>query len=110
MSGASPRSPIPPLGLRSQRPKKYEIHATWESAEIAPFAGDIRIPTSVVEPGRVYRVRCRMKDLVGLVVELVRPRPVHGRDRHRQLDSGPAHHGDHVPPARLTERGRLGRG
>jgi len=37
----------------------------WESPEIAPFAGDIRIPTSVVEPGHVYRVRCRMKDVVG---------------------------------------------
>ncbi|MCX5643192.1 MAG: lamin tail domain-containing protein [Phycisphaerae bacterium] len=46
-------------------PKKYEIQAAWESPEITPFAGDVRIPTSVVEAGRSYRVRCRMKDLAG---------------------------------------------
>jgi hypothetical protein len=46
-------------------PKKYEIQAAWESPEIAPFTSDIRVPTSAVEPGHVYRVRCRMKDAAG---------------------------------------------
>jgi hypothetical protein len=43
-------------------PKKYEIEATWESPEISPFAGDIQIPPCVAEPGRTYRVRCRIKN------------------------------------------------
>jgi spore coat protein CotH len=46
-------------------PRKYEIQAAWESPEITPFASDIRIPTCAVEPGRIYRVRCRMEDLTG---------------------------------------------
>ncbi len=46
-------------------PVKYEINAAWESEEIATFAGDITIPAAVVQPGRTYRVRCRMKDTSG---------------------------------------------
>lgn len=42
---------------------RYEIDALWQSHEI-PVAGGatIRIPASVIEPGRTYRVRCRTKD------------------------------------------------
>jgi hypothetical protein len=43
-------------------PRKYEIEAAWESAEITPFTTDIQIPPCVAEPGHTYRVRCRMKD------------------------------------------------
>jgi hypothetical protein len=46
-------------------PKKYEVQATWESPEITPFASNVRIPASAVEPGHAYRVRCRMKDVAG---------------------------------------------
>ncbi len=44
---------------------KYEIDAVWESPEITPFNNTIRIPASVVKSGRMYRVRCRMKDTTG---------------------------------------------
>lgn len=46
-------------------PKKYEIEAAWESAEITTFTADIRIPAGAVETGHLYRVRCRMKDALG---------------------------------------------
>lgn len=44
---------------------KYEIDAVWESDELTEFSDSIAIPASVVEPGRTYRVRCRMKDTTG---------------------------------------------
>jgi Lamin Tail Domain/CotH kinase protein len=44
---------------------KYEIDAVWESEELAEFSDSIRIPASVVQPGRTYRVRCRMSDTTG---------------------------------------------
>ncbi len=44
---------------------RYEIDAVWESEEITSFNSSITIPASVVEPGAVYRVRCRMKDKTG---------------------------------------------
>ncbi len=48
-----------------REPGKYEIDATWESNEIATFGSGIWIPATAVRPGRVYRVRCRMKDNTG---------------------------------------------
>ncbi len=47
------------------KPLKYEIDAAWESGELTVFDSDIRIPASLVKPGRTYRVRCRMKDDTG---------------------------------------------
>jgi hypothetical protein len=45
---------------------KYEIDALWKSEEIDSRDGvDVRVPASVVEPGRTYRIRCRMKDTTG---------------------------------------------
>jgi hypothetical protein len=43
----------------------YEIDATWESEEIAPFVSRIQIPSFEVTPDATYRVRCRMKDATG---------------------------------------------
>lgn len=57
---------MPPVSFESRRePGKYEIDAVWESLELNVFDPDILIPASVVEPGRTYRVRCRMKDNTG---------------------------------------------
>ncbi|MBN1361584.1 MAG: lamin tail domain-containing protein [Sedimentisphaerales bacterium] len=45
---------------------KYEIDALWQSEEITtPNSTYMAIPASVVEPGRTYRVRCRVKDTTG---------------------------------------------
>ena len=47
------------------REGKYEIDAVWESEEITDFESYITIPASEVKVGRIYRVRCRMKDTSG---------------------------------------------
>ncbi len=44
---------------------KYEINAVWESEELTEFDDHVAIPASAVEPGRTYRVRCRMQDTTG---------------------------------------------
>jgi hypothetical protein len=55
---------IPPLRQVSRG--KYEIETLWESPEIANSSQlTIQIPASEVRPGRIYRVRCRMKDNTG---------------------------------------------
>ena len=46
-------------------PRRYEIEAAWASPELISFSSDIEIPAGAVEPGRTYRVRCRMKDSTG---------------------------------------------
>jgi len=46
-------------------PGQYEINALWESEEITQFSSTKIISASVVQPGRTYRVRCRMKDNTG---------------------------------------------
>ncbi len=51
-----------PAPIYRGTPGKYEIEAAWESDELKTYAADVRIPASVVKPGRTYRVRCRMKD------------------------------------------------
>jgi len=57
-------SPSPTGGLA--KPGKYEIETLWESDEIRNSGNvNITIPASVVNPGRTYRVRCRMKDNTG---------------------------------------------
>ncbi len=43
-------------------PRKYEFETLWESPELTTFEPQVSIPGSVVEAGRTYRVRCRMKD------------------------------------------------
>jgi len=55
---------LPPF-VRRREPGKYEIEAVWESSELDVFDPDVRVPASAVEPGRTYRVRCRMKDNTG---------------------------------------------
>ncbi|HUU90909.1 MAG TPA: lamin tail domain-containing protein [Phycisphaerae bacterium] len=45
--------------------RKYEIEADWESGELAAFDPNVTIPSSVVEAGKRYRVRVRMKDTSG---------------------------------------------
>src|SRR5439155_14735754 len=47
------------------QPHHYEITATWESDDIAPFKDDIAIPSGAVKVGHAYRVRVRMKDDTG---------------------------------------------
>ncbi|MGE5609609.1 MAG: lamin tail domain-containing protein [Bacillota bacterium] len=55
-------------------PRKSEIDATWESPELTTFNSNITIPATIVEdgkvrtilePGKYYRVRVRMKDSTG---------------------------------------------
>jgi len=54
-------NPIP-----GREPGRYEIDAVWESKEITdPQATTAAVPASVLRPGRIYRVRCRMKDNTG---------------------------------------------
>ncbi len=43
----------------------YEIQALWTGPEISPFRDTVEIPGGVVVPGCLYRVRCRVKDLLG---------------------------------------------
>ncbi len=54
-----------PVQVYRGEPGKYEIDALWASGELDQFDPDVRIPASVVKPGRTYRVRCRMKDNTG---------------------------------------------
>ncbi len=46
-------------------PRQYEFQTLWESAESATFVPETRIPAGVIQAGRTYRVRCRMKDTTG---------------------------------------------
>ena len=43
-------------------PNKYEIDAVWESEILTEYTAAVTIPTEVVRPGRVYRVRARMQN------------------------------------------------
>ena len=52
-------------GAPRRGPGVYEINPVWESDEITTFADTITIPPQGLEPGRVYRVRARMKDDTG---------------------------------------------
>jgi hypothetical protein len=58
---AAPAAPQAPRG----EPGKYEINAAWDSGEIKTSDSTIKIPATAVQPGRTYRVRCRMKDDTG---------------------------------------------
>ncbi|MEZ4708942.1 MAG: lamin tail domain-containing protein, partial [Caldilineaceae bacterium] len=44
---------------------RYEIEATWKSAELTTFVDSIEIPAGACHPGRICRVRVRMKDNSG---------------------------------------------
>lgn len=46
-------------------PGKYEITPVWESGELARPAAEMTIPAPAVAPGRVYRVRVRVRDTTG---------------------------------------------
>ncbi len=45
--------------------RKFEIHALWQSEEIAPYQAAVTIPSAGVQAGHLYRVRVRMKDTTG---------------------------------------------
>jgi len=45
--------------------RKFEIHALWQSEEIAPYQATMTIPSTGLQAGRLYRVRVRMKDTTG---------------------------------------------
>jgi hypothetical protein len=56
-------SPAEPLKVKRG---KYEIETLWESPEITNASQlTVQIPVTVVKPGKMYRVRCRMKDDTG---------------------------------------------
>ncbi len=57
--------PTGPAPVYRGTPGKYEIEAAWQSEDLTTFEADVKIPASVVKPGRTYRVRCRMKDTSG---------------------------------------------
>ncbi|MBN1360467.1 MAG: lamin tail domain-containing protein [Sedimentisphaerales bacterium] len=57
--------PTAPAPVYRGTPGKYEIEAAWQSDDLTTFDADVKIPASVVRPGRTYRVRCRMKDTSG---------------------------------------------
>jgi hypothetical protein len=63
--GDLPEVPSAETFTYRNKPGKYEIDALWQSQELPEFSNTITIPASVVEPGRTYRVRCRMKDNTG---------------------------------------------
>ncbi|MEN6337126.1 MAG: lamin tail domain-containing protein [Phycisphaerales bacterium] len=58
-------TPIENLTPYQRTPGKYEINPVWESDDLTTFQKDVKIPASVVRPGRTYRVRSRMKDATG---------------------------------------------
>ncbi|MDI6448632.1 lamin tail domain-containing protein [Anaerobaca lacustris] len=63
---AAPDDETPlPVPVVRREAGRYEIDAVWETPELTVFDADIRIPASVVKPGRTYRVRCRMQDDTG---------------------------------------------
>ncbi len=58
--------PSEPLPLQRVRRGKYEIETLWESPDITNSSQlTIQIPAFLVRPGRMYRVRSRMKDNTG---------------------------------------------
>jgi hypothetical protein len=46
-------------------PRKYEIDAAWQSNDLLTFQSELTPPLGVIQPGRAYRVRVRMKDRSG---------------------------------------------
>jgi len=52
-------------GYDPKAPKKYEIEALWESGELTTFAPEMTFPAHLIEAGKTYRVRVRMKDSTG---------------------------------------------
>jgi hypothetical protein len=49
-------------GHATGAPNRYEIEATWQSDELSDFVERMTIPAGACMPGRVCRVRVRMKD------------------------------------------------
>ncbi|MFM1904090.1 MAG: hypothetical protein RLZZ440_1990, partial [Planctomycetota bacterium] len=47
------------------QPWKYEIDAVWESGELTSFTDSVTVPAGVLEAGKTYRARVRMKDSTG---------------------------------------------
>jgi hypothetical protein len=64
-AGSSDEGPAAPTPIYRGTPGKYEIEAAWQSGDLTSFNADMKVPASVVRPGRTYRVRCRMKDNSG---------------------------------------------
>ena len=55
----------PGAALDRAAPRKYEVPAVWQSAELDGTSSEISIPPEVVRVGSRYRVRARMKDTSG---------------------------------------------
>jgi hypothetical protein len=55
----------PDAGGEFGRPGKYEIDPVWESDDITVWSDEFIIPARGLKPGRVYRVRARVRDLSG---------------------------------------------
>lgn len=52
-------------GYTPNTPNRYEIEATWQSSEITQFVPTVTLPPGACTPGRVCRVRVRMKNAFG---------------------------------------------
>jgi hypothetical protein len=52
-------------GFDPSRARRYEIEAAWQSGPLGDAGLDVAIPPANLEPGRLYRVRARMKDDAG---------------------------------------------
>jgi hypothetical protein len=52
-------------GYDAQRPPRYEIQTTWESGALDWYMGTLTPPAGVIQPGRGYRVRVRVRDTSG---------------------------------------------
>ncbi|HYE31733.1 MAG TPA: lamin tail domain-containing protein [Methylomirabilota bacterium] len=58
-------TPQPVVPQWPAEPRKYEINADWESAEITSQQLEVSVPAHVLKPGRTYRARVKMKDSTG---------------------------------------------
>jgi hypothetical protein len=52
-------------GYTPNTPNRYEVEATWQSPELTTFTPSVTIPAGACQPGRVCRVRVRMKNNLG---------------------------------------------
>jgi hypothetical protein len=58
-------SPTNAVAGNPRSPRVYEITPVWESAELDGKGREVLVPGNVVQAGRLYRVRARVKDATG---------------------------------------------
>lgn len=58
---------ITPAAEKVARParRQYEITPVWQSDELTTFTDKVTVPPGVVQPGKTYRARVKMKDSAG---------------------------------------------